>query len=118
MMNCPICDEHKNLESPLWESGSWLLRPAGKNLNGYLYLEAKTHVESWAELSLDQLNDYGSALYFAFQNIKKLNPEKIYQVAISEKVPHLHLHLVPRYVDHSKGLDHLTIALGEGFPKL
>lgn len=116
MINCDICETHKKGQTPLYENKDWIVREAEKNLTGYLYIEAKVHIESWSEIKPEVMKNYGECLYVAFQEIQKHNPIKIYQVAIAEKVPHLHLHLVPRYSEDLKGLDHLKIALGDGFP--
>lgn len=117
MMNCPICQAHKNPEEILFENESWVLRKANQNLEGYLYLELKGHGESWSGLSLQQLEAYGRALHKGIEIIGSFHPEKVYMTAIAEKVPHLHVHLIPRFEGQTRGIEHIAQATGPGFPK-
>lgn len=117
MMTCPICQAHKNPTEILFENDFWILRRANQNLDGYLYLESKNHVESWSQLQLEQFESYGRALQKGTEIIYSYHPEKMYMTAIAEKVPHLHVHLIPRYHGQSPGIDHIAKATGPGFPK-
>ncbi|MDF3818708.1 HIT family hydrolase [Leptospira sp. 96542] len=115
MMNCPICQTHKNLKNPIFENENWIVREADKNLSGYLYLESKVHLETWLDLNLSAWENLGRAQFAAAQILSSKGLSKLYMVAIAEQVPHLHLHFVPRYEGQKKGLDHLGEALGSGF---
>ncbi|WP_246047565.1 HIT family protein [Leptospira ilyithenensis] len=121
MITCPICDSQKEKINIIQETKHWVLReaPSDKSLSGYLYLESKRHVESWASLTKEECSDYGQILFSALESSSALEvkPEKIYFAAIAEKVPHLHVHLVPRYEGQEKGISHLEKALGPGFSK-
>lgn len=117
MMTCPICEAHKNPAEILFENEFWILRKANQNLEAYLYLEIKGHVDSWTKLSLEQFESYGRALHKGIELIQSSHPEKIYMTAIAERVPHLHVHLIPRYKDQTPGIDHIAKATGPGFPK-
>lgn len=117
MVNCPICQELAKNTKKVFQNEHWSLREAiGKNLDGYLYLESREHKESWLDVKLNEWEDYGRALYQACQILREKSPKKIYQIAIAEKVPHLHLHLVPRYTDSSKGIEYIGQAIGPGLP--
>ncbi|TGL37579.1 HIT family protein [Leptospira perdikensis] len=116
-MNCSICDAHKNETEILFQNDDWILRKAEQNLDGYLYLELRRHVESWFGLGISVFENYGRAIHQATEILKEYNPEKMYIVAIAERVPHLHVHLIPRYENQDKGLDHIAKATGPGFPK-
>nr|WP_244242132.1 HIT domain-containing protein [Leptospira kanakyensis] len=117
MMNCPICEAHKNESEFVFQNENWILRKADQNLNGYLYMEYKGHVDSWFDLSLSAFENYGRALHKATEILKTFQPEKMYIVAIAERVPHLHVHLIPRYENQEKGIEHIAKATGPGFPK-
>nr|WP_232420802.1 HIT domain-containing protein [Leptospira vanthielii] len=117
MMNCPICEAHKNETQILFQNEDWILRKADQNLEGYMYMEHRRHLESWFTLGISEFENYGRALHKATEILKEHNPEKMYIVAIAERVPHLHVHLIPRYENQEKGLDHIAKATGPGFPK-
>ncbi|GBF49301.1 histidine triad domain protein [Leptospira ryugenii] len=119
MLNCPICESIRNREAVVQESEFWLVRkaPAQKGLDGYLYLECKRHVESWFELTPEEWADFGKGMELGVSQIasEDVRPDKLYLAAIAEKVPHLHIHIVPRYESNEKGIPHLDKALGTGF---
>lgn len=121
MITCPICEAHKIGKEIIAQTDHWILRkaPEDKNLNGYCYLEARKHVENWQLLSLEECQDFGNILHKGLEASLVLpsSPDKVYFAAIAEAVPHLHMHLVPRYQNHSKGIGHLEQALGSGFSK-
>lgn len=119
---CPICKFHsdvksKNLEmlrSILFISDNWMLRSAEKekSCRGYLYLEPIGHYESFHSISSTAYTEFGGILEKGMKWIEEnFHPKKIYTVTISEMVPHIHFHLVPRYTDEIKGLDYLKLAL-------
>jgi diadenosine tetraphosphate (Ap4A) HIT family hydrolase len=41
---------------------------------------------------------------------KHFKPVKLYTITISEAVPHLHFHLVPRFEESPKGIEFLQLA--------
>ncbi|EMN14643.1 hypothetical protein LEP1GSC055_2136 [Leptospira borgpetersenii str. Brem 307] len=62
--------------------------------------------------SKDSFSDFGKALEFATKWIYKNHvPIKVYTVMVSEVVPHMHFHLIPRYSDDLKGIDYIRLAL-------
>ncbi|WCL48625.1 HIT family protein [Leptospira sp. GIMC2001] len=114
--NCPICHTHKseNIEKFLSSTNHWILREAdsNKNIEGYLYLEPRLHVTSFDQIDPLAYAELGGLIEAGMQLIyKKYNPLKVYLVTISEAVPHIHFHLVPRYQEEIKGLDYLGQAL-------
>jgi len=118
-MSCPICDHHKTL-APEPQTSAWILRPAPgeKNLPGYFYLETRRHLPSFFALGAQEWAELGSklsevqALYQAMEPL----PEKVYLCALAEKVPHFHIHIVPRYAGQDPGIPHLDTALTKTFP--
>lgn len=112
MSECKICKIHS--ESNYKEYEFWIIREADKdkNIPGYFYIESKHHVESYSELSRAAWMEFGTLVgdYSKFI-LDTFKPIKIYTISIAEAVPHLHFHLVPRYIEKTKGLDYLGIAL-------
>lgn len=120
MITCPICQAHKSEKDIIASTEHWVLRlaPREKNLEGYCYLESKKHIENWQLLSLEECQDFGSILHKGLEHSLILpSPDKVYFAALAEVVPHLHMHLVPRYPHQTKGIGHLEKALGPGFSK-
>lgn len=117
MILCEICSLHnqeKFLEQILSNFQFWYLReaPVEKKCKGYLYVECKRHVENYNELTQEEWSELSKAIQFGMKWItQKFSPKKIYILSIGEKVPHLHVHLVPRYEENSKGLEHLASVL-------
>lgn len=125
-LSCPICDIHNSFvldnekgnedtqEKWIGFSDFWILRKASedKNCPGYLYLEPRDHVESFASISSKGYQELGEWIEKANSFIHShFNPKKIYLVTISEAVPHIHFHFVPRYQDEVKGLDYIGYVL-------
>ena len=120
MSNCKICDIHKELYRGDHEFNSWIIREAEKDKNcpGYYYVESKFHKESYGEFSIFDWEELGRAIHQITQKIlTEYKPLKIYTISISEAVPHLHFHIVPRYKENSKGIEYLEKALGGKLPK-
>jgi len=114
MIDCKICKSH--LEGTHQEYSHWIVRE-GEKIPGYFYLEAKNHVESYSELSESAWIEFGKILSEYSQIvISNHKPIKLYTVSIAEAVPHLHFHLVPRYIDEPKGLDYLQLAVTGKIP--
>jgi diadenosine tetraphosphate (Ap4A) HIT family hydrolase len=113
--SCKICDIHKTeLSGLVLVTKDWVIREAEaeKNCKGYLYIEPIIHVEKFTDFNYSMYASLGTCIEEGMKWIYKHNsPQKIYTVTISEAVPHIHFHLVPRYIDFPKGLDYLKLAL-------
>jgi len=114
-MTCPICIANSgSVPNILEKTGHWILRHSEKEKNcpGYLYLEPVKHVENLSELTADSSLELGILMKKACEWIQSnFAPKKVYTVTISEKVPHIHFHIVPRYSENPVGLDYLRLAL-------
>ncbi|OMP66111.1 HIT family protein [Domibacillus epiphyticus] len=109
MKNCLICQKHANESIPFIYEHSLLQvyhGPIQSNILGYLYVEPKRHVESWCELTGEELNAVSQTIkYISFLLTHYYKAERVYTVVISEQVRHFHIHLIPRYKDqNAKGL--------------
>jgi len=136
-LSCKICDIHKSiLDGENFNQNQinnnldhldkgefhffrltdhWVLREAEseKSCKGYLYLEPRKHSESFTDISSEAYKEMGVLIEQGMHWIEQnFHPKKIYTLTISEAVPHIHFHLVPRYKQDVKGLDYLKLALG------
>jgi diadenosine tetraphosphate (Ap4A) HIT family hydrolase len=119
MITCKLCNIQPSdlIDSEIWNH--WRVRPAEKEKNcpGYHYIEFKTHIETYFEVSSDAWKEYGMIV----SNLTSLvyrnhSPLKIYTVSISEAVPHLHFHFIPRYKETPIGIEYLQLALTGKIP--
>lgn len=114
MTPCKICSIHSSSFEFLKEFQFWYLReaPLEKNCQGYLYVECKRHVENYSNLTHEEWVEFSSAIEYGIKWIQEhYFPEKVYIVSIGEQVSHLHVHLIPRYRENSKGLEYLQTVL-------
>ncbi len=104
MNHCPICEKHENSsESKVFESKSWIVYsgPLSSQVLGYTYLEPKSHVENWGEMTTEELAEIAPLIQRIEQFVKsEIAAERLYVVTISEAVKHLHFHLIPRSEDN------------------
>lgn len=99
-VSCPMCANAKP-DNVLTESrsGRVLLVNDG-DFRGYMILEYRRHVTEITELSTEeraQLVEDVNACAVALQST--LHPNKINYVILGNEVPHLHVHVIPRYFD-------------------
>jgi len=65
---------------------------------GHVFIETKRHISGLAEMSLDEALEVGK-----FQKIvsevfmEYFEAEHVYSFVFGDAVPHLHIHLIPRY---------------------
>ncbi|OMI15951.1 HIT family protein [Leptospira weilii] len=122
MSECPLCKFHRSgdLSEVLVRFGEFSVRHCEeeKKLKGYLYIEPRSHWTSYRDWTQDSFSDFGKALEFATKWIYKNHaPIKVYTVTVSEMVPHMHFHLIPRYSDDLKGIDYIRLALQGKLPE-
>jgi diadenosine tetraphosphate (Ap4A) HIT family hydrolase len=106
---CSICEKHKEDDPYLiYENDYFKIShgPLESNILGYIYIEPRRHVESWSELSNEELEDLTTSIRRLEVLLNKtINAVRVYTVTISESVRHLHFHIIPRVKDqHLKGL--------------
>jgi histidine triad (HIT) family protein len=106
-MNCIICDKHKDFASSVGESlaiknGVVIAhipviddQPATR---GHLLIEPLRHVTEASELTEDEAMALGLFIRNGIKLVtKELGAEHAYVFRINDKVPHFHVHIVPRY---------------------
>ena len=117
--NCIIDFKIQETEGLQFEN--WVVRPAEfeKNCTGYYYIEAKKHLTAYGEVDKEAWREYGEIIHTLTSMIYlKYTPIKIYTVSIAEAVPHLHFHMVPRYIESPIGIEYLSLALKGELPPL
>ena len=80
-----------------------------------MYIEPKRHIESFSKFTTIEFKEVGEFLEKGMSWIYKyFSPIKVYTVTISESVPHIHFHLVPRFTEDEKGFSYLQkVVAGE-----
>jgi diadenosine tetraphosphate (Ap4A) HIT family hydrolase len=118
-MICKLCSIQPNQLTNSIEYIYWRIRPADleKNCPGYHFIEYKSHVESYAEISVVAWREFGEILSILTEQIyKDFKPLKIYTVSIAESVAHIHFHFVPRYIPSPIGMEYLQLVLTKNLP--
>ncbi len=110
MENCPVCTKHRAPLTPIITSGEHAVLvhyPCGPDsptvYKGHLFVESRRHVTSFADLSEEEAAEMGRLMAHGGRLLKEhLGAEQVYVFTIGHIVPHLHVHLVPRYPNTPK----------------
>lgn len=96
---CPICRHAAPTHLIAELDGAWLTMPEAAPMRGYVCLVARTHA-----IELHDLTDAQAAAFFSDARrvsraiARVLQPIKINYEIHGNTLPHLHLHMFPRYV--------------------
>ncbi|MDX6326601.1 MAG: histidine triad family protein [Nocardioidaceae bacterium] len=71
--------------------------PAHDVFQGYLMVTSRRHVPDMAGLTEDEAAAVGVAVSRLSRALKDLGAQRVYLAVIGDGVPHLHVHLVPRW---------------------
>ncbi|QWG73464.1 HIT family protein [Bacillus mycoides] len=99
MDSCVICRNHCIKKNIIFEGKHMIvsLGAVESQVLGYIYVEPRRHIESWYELTSDEMLDLGLIIQKVSLFLKReLKAERVYTVTISEVVRHLHIHVIPR----------------------
>jgi diadenosine tetraphosphate (Ap4A) HIT family hydrolase len=103
---CPMCDDDRAADKPggiRFFTGQWSDAYLGRNgpARGYAYVIWRgRHVAEPTELSDVEASGYWSEVLLVARAIERLyTPCKMNYQLLGNAVPHLHAHLVPRYLD-------------------
>lgn len=120
MSNCKICEKHKKENSNyIFETEYFKVYhgPLNSQILGYLFIEPKRHVESWAGLEKNEVLELIEVIKEVELMLKELlGAKKVYTVTIGEIVKHLHIHVIPRTeIEINSGIDLINQAIKQSF---
>jgi len=95
-MNCPLCKANEDI---IYED-SFLRVVLVDEIDGYIRVITQKHIKEFSELS----DEEAVTLSLTVKKIEKamiklLNPDKINIASLGNMVPHLHIHIIPRYIN-------------------
>lgn len=106
MNDCFICKKHagnvKTSGLTIFENEyvyvGHIDRNGSPNYLGHLMIDLKRHAPSLGDMTMEEAKSFGMILARVSKALlESENAEHIYSYVMGEAVPHLHMHLVPRY---------------------
>ena len=101
---CPFCTDFAASRDVVSEKGQFFMRwdryPVSE---GHLLVIPKQHVRCFSELSIEESEGLGAAIKEAIELVKaKVSPDAVNigindGAAAGQTVPHLHVHIIPRW---------------------
>ena len=100
-VDCPLCID---------DGGICLVRtkqyrivaPREPEFLGLIRVIWNDHVVEMADLEISPRNDFMRAVYFVEESVRQMmHPDKINLASLGNVVPHLHWHIIPRWLDDS-----------------
>jgi len=95
---CPLCREHTGV--PVWQDADWrVIRAEDADFPAFYRVIARAHVGEFSALPAAQ-RARCMALVCAVERVllERLAPRKINLAALGNMVPHLHWHVIARFV--------------------
>jgi len=106
MEKCFICEKHNGMNdaarfhiitTPLI-SVYHMFPENGSVYLGHVFIETIRHIPSLAEMTIEESNEVGRFQMIISKVFKEFfDAEHIYSFVFGDGVPHLHIHLIPRY---------------------
>jgi len=100
--SCALCQSlhGPTARAPLWEDAHWHVRaidpPYG--VAGWLILVPRKHTPGPAHMSDAEARSFGLILRYFEKALEEVTGAlRIYTAALGEAVPHMHVHMVPRF---------------------
>jgi len=99
MLDCPLCDAHD--EHVLWRGDDCRIVLADEpDYPGYCRVVWNAHVREMTDLDPDARARFMATVFAVEQGVRELmRPDKINLASLGNQVPHLHWHVIPRFVD-------------------
>lgn len=97
-MTCPACNIDRS--KVLLRRSGFLLHAVAQPtpVKGWLVLTSERHARAWYDLPPESASVLGTLVQQVMQaQLKALQADHIYALALGDVVQHFHLHLVPRY---------------------
>ncbi|MDV2884854.1 HIT family protein [Alkalihalophilus pseudofirmus] len=111
MNDCFICQKHSNrLQTSgvkIYENDyvyvGHIDRNGDPNYLGHIMIDLKRHVPTLGDMNMEEAKTFGMITARVSKAlIESENAEHIYSYVMGDAVPHLHMHLVPRYPNTPK----------------
>lgn len=111
MNDCFICNKHTgNIETSgvtIYEDEyvyvGHIDRAGNPNYLGHLMIDLKRHVPTLGDMNMDEAMAFGKIMARVSKVLMETEKaEHIYSLVSGNSVPHLHMHLVPRYPNTPK----------------
>ena len=103
---CAICRLHQDAglreRYEIHRSDRWVLRhhPDPAPLPGWLMLDSLRHCSGPIDFQPEEAAEWGIKVCDASAMVKRLTGcDRVYSIGFGEGAQHLHLHLIPRFVD-------------------
>ena len=94
-MSCPLCNAQN--EDIIYENTLFRIVLVNE-IPGYIRVITQKHIKEFSELSDDEAVEIMTAVKRTEKAmIEFLNPDKVNIAALGNMVPHLHIHIIPRY---------------------
>ena len=105
MGNCYICNKHNGLIDTCGKVYSddllsvYHMEPQdGKVYLGYLFIELHRHIKGLEDMNDDESIAVGRMLKRISKTLKdNFDVDHVYSHVIGDNIPHLHIHIIPRY---------------------
>jgi diadenosine tetraphosphate (Ap4A) HIT family hydrolase len=98
MKPCPICRDGRPLDVVYESAATWVSAPVEAPLPGYLCVVSKRHVVEPFDLPVHEMRAFWEdAMRTARALYRLVRPIKMNYEIHGNTIPHLHLHLFPRY---------------------
>ncbi len=79
-----------------------IVAPREPEFLGLIRVIWNEHVVEMTDLEILPRNDFMRAVYFVEESVRQMmNPDKINLASLGNVVPHLHWHIIPRWLDDS-----------------
>lgn len=111
MKDCFICDKHAGIIETsgvvIYEDEyvyvGHIDRVGKPNYLGHIMIDLKRHVPTLGDMNIDEAMAFGKIMTRVSKALMKTEKaEHIYALVSGNSVPHLHMHLVPRYPNTPK----------------
>ncbi|WP_019414208.1 HIT family protein [Paenisporosarcina sp. TG20] len=111
MGNCFICNKHSGIIQTsgvnIYEDDYVYVGHIDKNGKpnylGHIMIDLKRHVPTLGDMTMDEAKAFGMIMARVSKALlESEKAEHIYSLVSGNSVPHLHMHLIPRYPDTPK----------------
>lgn len=109
--DCRSCRENNGIDVPthgvVTRTDRWLIRhaPPPYGLAGWMVIQPIRHIAGPEYFSDDEAREFGVVLRHTQRVLKETTGAlRMYTAVMAESVPHMHVHLVPRYEHMPRGM--------------